>query len=218
MKIHFHINDNGSESAPSNHTSYTLEDVGSICIPHPDKEVDLCVIPIGPILNHAAEQKKQLFLIPMDKSLLPSREEVAGLTAIEEVVMIGYPNGLWDSVNNKPIVRRGITATHPHFDYNGKQEFMIDAACFPGSSGSPVLLFNQGNYSTKSGDLVIGTRLKLLGVLYAGPQITAQGDIAVVDVPTQQRPIALSNIPMNLGYVIKAEKLLDFETLLEQLK
>ncbi len=44
--------------------------------------------------------------------------------------MIGYPNGIWDEANNMPIIRRGITATHPNFNYNGKPEFMIDAACF----------------------------------------------------------------------------------------
>lgn len=52
--------------------------------------------------------------------------------------MVGYPDGIWDEFNNQPIVRRGITATHPKNDFNGKGEFLIDAVCFPGSSGSPV--------------------------------------------------------------------------------
>lgn len=37
--------------------------------------------------------------------------------------------------------RRGITATNINFDYNGKKEFVIDAACFPGSSGFPVFIW-----------------------------------------------------------------------------
>lgn len=32
---------------------------------------------------------------------------------MEDVVMIGYPIGLSDTYNHKPIIRRGITASHP---------------------------------------------------------------------------------------------------------
>ena len=58
---------------------------------------------------------------------------------VEDVLMIGYPNGLWDTTHNMPIIRRGTIATDIKLDYNEKKEFVIDAACFPGSSGSPVL-------------------------------------------------------------------------------
>lgn len=53
--------------------------------------------------------------------------------------------------------------------------------------------------------------MKLLGVLYAGPQHTAEGELEVVTVPTQQqRVVTISRIPNNLGVVIKATKLEDF--------
>ena len=111
-----------------------------------------------------------------------------------------------------PIFRRGITATHPNLDWNGKPEFLIDAACFPGSSGSPVFLYNQVGYATKSGGMTIGpSRLKLIGILYAGPQHTISGEIKIVTIPTQNVPVAISSIPNNLGIVIKATKLEDFE-------
>jgi hypothetical protein len=131
--------------------------------------------------------------------------------------MIGYPNGIWDAVNNMPIIRRGSTATHPNLDYEGRPEFMIDAACFPGSSGSPVFLFNTGGYAVRGGGLAIGTRIKLLGVLYAGPQHTATGEIKIVAVPTLQQPIAVSRIPNNLGMIIKSARLRDFEPILKSL-
>ncbi len=60
--------------------------------------------------------------------------------------MVGYPVGLWDSVNNMPILRRGSTATLLDWTYEGRQEFVIDAACFPGSSGSPVFKYTVGDY------------------------------------------------------------------------
>lgn len=126
--------------------------------------------------------------------------------------MIGYPNGLWDSVNNMPIVRRGSMATNISLDHNGKREFVIDAACFPGSSGSPVILFNKGGYTDKKGNLNWGNgRLYLLGILYAGPQLTVTGEIKVVTVPNvQQKALSVSHIPNNLGYIIKSNVILDF--------
>jgi hypothetical protein len=54
-------------------------------------------------------------------------------------------------------------------------------------------------------------RIKLLGVLYAGPQHTVEGEIRVVLVPTQQKPVSVSTIPNNLGIIIKSEQLLAFE-------
>lgn len=116
-----------------------------------------------------------------------------------------------DALRNLARQSKGITATHPNLNWNGRPEFMIDAACFPGSSGSPVFLFNQGSYPVKSGGVTIGSRVKLLGILYAGPQCSITGDLENVNVPTNQRPIAISQIPINLGLVIKSQKLFDFD-------
>ncbi|MBS4198625.1 trypsin-like peptidase domain-containing protein [Bacillus sp. FJAT-49732] len=182
---------------------------------HPDPQIDLCIMPIAPILHLAELQGRKPFFISLDKSLIPTIENLDELRAIENIVMIGYPNGIWDRENNLPIMRRGITATHPKFDYNGTPQLLIDAACFPGSSGSPVLIYDEGGYTDKKGNTYMGAnRVILLGILFAGPQHTAQGDIRVVDIPITQREIVLSTIPNNLGYVIKSNKLLDFDELL----
>ena len=93
-------------------------------------------------------------------------------------------------------------------DFNGKAIFLIDAACFPGSSGSPVLLLNYGSFVDKKGDLMLGNRVYLLGVLYAGPQHAAKGDISF------SYPNIYTRIPNNLGVVIKSSKLLDFRSVL----
>ena len=179
---------------------------------HPDIDVDLCAMPLIHCWNEAKKVNKTLFYAPLGKQLIPNQEDLNNMFALEEILMIGYPNGIWDSVNNKPLLRRGITATHPKFDYNGKKEIMIDAACFPGSSGSPVFLFNEHSYfDRKTGRLIAGTRMILLGVLYAGPQHTAQGDIEIINIPTGQKPVAISRIPNNLGLVIKSERILELE-------
>lgn len=175
---------------------------------HPDPNVDLCVLPIASLFG----QEYKLFLRTLDRTLIPAQADLESLDAIEEVLMIGYPNGLWDSINNMPIARRGITATPVYLNYEGKKEFVIDAACFPGSSGSPVLICNTGGYTDKKGNLNWGkSRVMFLGILYGGPQLTVAGEIKVVTIPhVQQKAVSISSIPNNLGFIIKSECILDF--------
>jgi hypothetical protein len=206
--------DNG-EPNPKGNLQIRFDQFASRWIPHPESDVDLCVLPAAQIIRAAEARGKHVFLISLNPSIVPTRDQLSELTPVEDILMIGYPNGIWDSANNMPIVRRGITATHPAKDYNGKPEFMIDAACFPGSSGSPVVLFNHGSYTPRGGALTGGTRVMLLGVLYAGPQHTAKGDIVIEKIPTNERPVAISRIPNNLGLVIRSEKLMDFEKILK---
>jgi hypothetical protein len=186
-------------------------------LPHPKPDVDLCIMPIGPLLNEAQNQGRPFFFRKLDENIIPSQQLLIDLVALEEVLMIGYPVGLWDSTNNMPIFRRGITATHPNLNYEGREEFLIDAACFPGSSGSPVLLYNSGNYTNRQGGIIIGKRIALLGILYAGPQYTVEGEIKVLPIPTRMRPVPTSRIPINLGIVIKAKQILDFKPVIEKM-
>ncbi len=215
----FYFTRKGEDSRPidNSHFFVSLDKFETRWLIHPDSGTDLCILPVAPIVRAAEKQNEQLFYIAADDKILLSDAEMSELTALEEVVMIGYPNGIWDSVNNQPVFRKGITATHPAKDFKGKTEFMIDAACFPGSSGSPVFLLNEGGYRTRKGVHMGASRVKLLGILYAGPQFTATGDVRVVEVPTVQQAISITTIPNNLGFVIKAKRLLDFNPILEAL-
>lgn len=207
-------NENG-EPVDTEHFTLLFDNFESFWRLHPSDDVDLCAMPIAPLLNAASEKGEKLFYIPFAKELLPTEKHSEELSALEDVLMIGYPNGIWDSVNNMPILRKGSTATHPLYDYNGKKEIMIDIAAFPGSSGSPVLIFNENGYHDKKGNHYMGSsRVILLGVLYAGPQATATGEIVMS--PNLQRPIAVSQIPNNLGVIIKAERIIELEKLFEE--
>lgn len=208
-------NEDGSPQLGA-HEVVTLDDLHKYWLPHPKPEVDLAIIPIGPILNQAELDGKNYYYVPLGKSLLAKDSLLETLPPMEQIVMIGYPNGIWDAKHNLPIIRRGITATHPKLSLNGKPEFLIDAACFPGSSGSPVFLANIGSFVDPSGALVAGSRIALLGTLYAGPQHTATGEVVVVEVPTDTKSISIGTIPNNLGLVIHASELLAFEKVIEE--
>lgn len=174
---------------------------------HPDPNVDLCAFPVGGFLNLFAERGLELrhqFLNPSYKADAALRSI---LRAIEPIAMVGYPSGIWDSVNNAPIVRRGSTATHPLVRYENRPEFLIDAACFQGSSGSPVFLFEDGMYRTAGEGLTPGTRIAFLGVLYAGPQFTAEGRLESRPIPHNVTFAPVTSFPMNLGFVIQADQI-----------
>ena len=188
----------------------TITDPGNNWIFHPDDSIDLAAMPLAPILFHAKTQGSEIFFQTLPETGIPDQQQLSQLSVFEPITMIGYPNGLWDEVNNMPIVRRGFTATHPKLKYNGRSIFLIDCACFPGSSGSPVCIFEHGAYESE-GNVALGARFYLLGVLFAGPQHTAQGEIKTIDLPLVHRQISLSSIPNNLGFVIQAEKLVDFK-------
>jgi hypothetical protein len=207
-RFKLHLASKGEPRVPSGESRFVeLNSFSQRWVPHPNAEVDLCAMPLAPLLGEAERQSLSPFFVSLDERLLPSPEELDQLQAVESVLMVGYPTGLWDKVNNFPLFRRGITASHPAFDYQGKCITVVDMACFPGSSGSPVLLADQGAYTTKKGGVAIGTRAKLLGVLFQGPTLSAEGKIVIEDIPTSQRASALTKVMIHLGFIIKSREL-----------
>jgi len=77
----------------------------------------LAVFPVAPLYHQAEAKGIKFFAPPIGEDLLPTPEKLADLSGLENITMIGYPNGIWDEKNNMPIVRRGITATNPKHDY-----------------------------------------------------------------------------------------------------
>jgi len=217
-KFHLTLRTPGGGPQVGSTVTVVLDKFESRWTPHSSPDIDLCAMPIAPLLREAESKGKSVFYRTFAKEMIATVDELKDLDQLENVVMIGYPNGLWDSKNNMPVFRRGATATHPAMDWNGKPEFMIDAACFPGSSGSPVLLLNVGGFTDKRGTTTLGgVRLKLLGVLYAGPQHVADGEIVLVPVPTSNKPVALTALPLHLGIVVKAKELDDIHAQLREL-
>jgi hypothetical protein len=192
----------------------TVNGFGSLWTLHPDSSVDLCALPVATLHRQAEERGHALFYKAFDPDRIVDRQSEPELQAVEDVLMIGYPIGIWDSVNNWPVYRRGITASHPALEYEGHPRFLIDAACFPGSSGSPIIHYSSGVRSDRAGNISIGSpTARLLGVLYAGPQYTAEGK--VVNIPVATNALARTDIPSNLGLAIKARRILDLLPLLK---
>lgn len=173
-------------------------------VAHPDPKVDLCALPVGGVLNSKSPIP---FVRTLSTDIIPSQQQLNDLDAIEDVIMVGYPIGLSDTTNNYPIMRRGVTATHPATDFDGRSETVVDIACFPGSSGSPVFIYNDGMYTNKTGGTLVGRRLLFLGVAYAAPIYQPDGTIELKEVPTTLQAKSTLSIPVNLALVIKAKEL-----------
>ena len=103
-------------------------------------------MPLAGIMQVLKEQGKHLDYAPIHANLIPSQAELAKYGVFQEVKFVGYPIGIWDEKNNLPIMRRGMTATDPAIDYNGRGEFLVNAAVYPGSSGSPVYIANETSW------------------------------------------------------------------------
>lgn len=182
---------------------------------HPSADIDLCAFPVGGILGGGLLPPVFFKTIPAE--IIPNNKELYDLDAVEDVIMIGYPNGLWDEANNYPIIRQGTTATHPATNFNGEPNFVIDIACFPGSSGSPIIQIDRGGKPDKRGNVSIGRNIvRFLGVLHSGPVFAANGSIVPLPIPTSSDLVVSTRIMMNLGYAVKASEVVALWSALEK--
>ncbi len=178
-------------------------------IKHPSQ--DLAILPITPIINEIRGVGKLPYMVSFEESNLLNTQQLNELTAIEDVLMIGYPVGFWDSTNNLPVVRKGLTATPIYLNYEGRPHFLLDISIYPGSSGSPIVLYNQGSYGTRQGGLIVGSRLNLIGINVQSVNAPVTGE---VNLNNNQHILTTTSIPINVAVVIKATELLAFKPIL----
>lgn len=214
--LYFSIcNSNGEIIANDKHR-IDITDFEKAWIKHPDDNIDLCIMPIAQLVEELLSKNINPAYSILTKENIPLSDNIKELSTIEDVTVVGYPDGIWDSVNNLPIVRKGITATPLKYNFEGNPKFLVDSAIFPGSSGSPVFIYNQGAYHIGN-TLYAGNRLLFVGIIYAVTLHTVTGNIEIIDIPTMNTPLAITQMPNNLGVAIKAEKLFDFEDILKNM-
>lgn len=185
---------------------------------HPDTAVDLAVFPIAGYIEDLISDGKFPLYSAFEESQIPNDSIREEITAIEDVLMIGYPFGLRDIVNDLPVIRKGITATPPYINYNLRSEFLCDIPVFPGSSGSPIIIYNSESYATRNGQVIFGNRLLLLGVIYATYTRDFQGKIVPkASISIEDSLISQTPIPYNIGIVVQSYRILDFKKLIHQL-
>lgn len=178
---------------------------------HPRADVDVAAMLFAPVLNDMESRGAPAFFKAFESELLLTETQAETLDSIERVTFVGYPNGLFDQVSMLPIARRGQTATPIFNDYQGWPAFLIDASVFPGSSGSPVLILDRGNFTTRDGTTHIASRIHLAGVIASVHTRRVQGEVRLASTG-----VASFEDMIDLGIVFKASAIQECVDLLFQ--
>lgn len=152
-----------NEPDVGNRIRLPIANIKSNIVGHPDHNVDVAVLECTGLFVMMSEQ---LYYKVVSYDMLASFNEEE-LSVAENVYFVGYPDDRYDMKNNLPLVRTGMIASNPKYDYNGSPTFIIDAQVFPGSSGSPVYI-DLTYENMKNGQIIVGKKdIKLLGIVSA---------------------------------------------------
>lgn len=195
-------------ASPENSENVTVINLQSLVVYHPDPRIDLAAIMLGRIVNQMEAGNNPISLTAIRESDLVDDDVELRMRFIEDVIVVGYPQGLWDQYRNLPLFRTGVTASSALLDYNNEPKFLIDCSIYPGSSGSPVFLYNSGVVLDAAENTAsFGERVKLLGVVFAVQLYQANGRVTET-TPAAAQAMAQIGIPSNLGVVVKAREIL----------
>lgn len=169
-----------------------------------DSTVDVAMLRIGDLITKRihGETTKYMSWSAVNVDYLPNNCNIPVQVA-DDVIIIGYPRGFYDTYNLFPIVKSGIVASRWGMHFQNKPVFLIDAKLFPGSSGSIVL--SKPTYSIVTDGPIAGYKeahFAFLGIYSGEPYL-------------QEEPIDLDDITIirkhsfNLGTVWYAELVVD---------
>jgi len=120
-----------------------------------DQKIDVAVIDICNKVEEELIKYKnlQVNISPIEEDNLADKSNFP-IEVSDDVIVIGYPQGFYDTVNLYPIVKSGIIASKWGAEFRGNKGFAIDAKLFPGSSGSLVITKPRMEDFDKKGNLI----------------------------------------------------------------
>lgn len=208
-KLEFTVEKNGEPDLGNKYT-LLIDDFEKRWIGHSNADIDIAITPFVSILEELKKNNINIYFRAIQSEIVPDEKATKDIDAVEDIIFIGYPNGIYDKKNLLPIVRKGITATPANIDFEGNPTFIIDASIFPGSSGSPVFICNVGSFTKKSTSrLFAGTRLMFLGIVASVFIKQDVNKLEIATIPTKDIPIIKTNQMIDLGIVFKSRCLIE---------
>ncbi|MGZ0016783.1 S1 family peptidase [Yeosuana sp. AK3] len=182
-KISFNFNKKKEGNQPDlgNLQTFHGQDFSGIYTEHPNPAIDLACINASLVANPDVN----VFYKNINPEMVSDFSEENLIPGLD-VWFVGYPENRFDVVNNLPLLRKGYISSLPKVDFNSKNQFVIDAQVFQGSSGSPVFTSINGKF-------------KLIGIVTE--TMIKHGKLQAI--PTLQVGVGIQQT-LGLGIVLKA--------------
>jgi len=74
----------------------------------------------------------------------------------EDLLVLAYPLGFYDTLHNLPITRNATIASNYLVPFKGEPYFLVDANLHPGTSGSPVITKPSNIIRSREGTILSG--------------------------------------------------------------
>ncbi len=199
------IRSDGEKPIKEHSVSISINNFHKKWFQHPQDEIDIAIMPFNELIYKLKNNGIQIFFSMIDSKLIPSEKVLReDISTVEDILFPGYPDNIYDTKNLIPVIRKGVTSTPISMDFEGNPIFLIDASIFPGSSGSPIFIYNINKISSKHKELGNLERIFFVGIL---SNVFVKEDFIFRD----DVGLNISNIPalqtrqyMNLGIVFKA--------------
>ena len=87
-----------------NHVTISISDLQRKIRSHPDENIDISLLFVNDEIKKSSVLGKPVYYCSVGTDMILPPQSLGPLTSIEDVIMIGYPSGMIDTYNNKPVV------------------------------------------------------------------------------------------------------------------
>lgn len=169
LKLRLHKNPNDIQDNGDYIIELFYNNGSRMWLEHSISEIDVVAIPLN-----TNEISNRFFVKAISKSNFLPENLIIDIG--EDVLVIGYPIGFYDTINNLPIYRDAMIASTYPVSFRGNPYFLIDAQLHPGTSGSPIFTKPKSAWKTKDGTAIIaGNPMYFLGVHSASLSFNNRG-------------------------------------------
>lgn len=188
--------------------SFSSEQLDDLLIKHPTE--DICCIVFQIDAKFTINMSHIPFIFCLNEQTIFDIDGSNDYRLLQEIVMIGCPNNVYDDFNNKAIAKKGVTASPMKIDYKGERKYIVNISSEHGSSGSPVFIYNKGAYFDENAFLP-GNRMELAGVFLGGFEEFNKNPNSYKSIVDGKASTIQLLIPNGLGYVLKPRVILELQ-------